>query len=233
MEEAESLCKKIGILVNGKFECYGTSDEIKDNLGYGFEIKLQIKNPNIDQLCDKFKIEPADKDQEISFDSFDEDIARFNLQNYKNQMFFPPEDDANAGNKTKFFGDKLYNELKNNGKIVLRKILSWIYFSKCALNFVKFLKEFFDKIACVDYKDNNFVFRIKRNRGKEEKTIGFLFGQIEEMIKDSKKNRFNIAQYNLQYSTLEQIFNSLVEPNQNKEDDQIEIDEELLNRFCN
>ena len=233
MEEAESLCKKIGILVNGKFECYGTSDEIKDSLGYGFEIKLQIKNPNIDQLCQKFEIDPIDKDEEISFDSFDEDIAKFNLQNYKNQMFFPPGDEANPENNTKFFGDKLYNELKNNGKIVLRKILLWIYYSTSVLNFVKFIKGFFEKITCVDYKDNNFVFSIKRNKRKTEKTIGFLFGQIEERVKDKNKNKFNIAQYNLQYSTLEQIFNSLANPNKNKEDDQIEIDEELLNRFCN
>ena len=56
MEEAESLCKKIGILVNGQFKCLGTSDEIKDQYGYGFEINLQIKDPNIDTLLTKFKL---------------------------------------------------------------------------------------------------------------------------------------------------------------------------------
>ena len=50
MEEAESLCKKIGILVNGQFKCLGTSDEIKDQYGYGFEINLQIKVPDIEEL---------------------------------------------------------------------------------------------------------------------------------------------------------------------------------------
>jgi ATP-binding cassette, subfamily A (ABC1), member 3 len=44
MEEAETLCKRIGIMVGGQFKCLGTSQSIKDKYGSGFEIDLRIKS---------------------------------------------------------------------------------------------------------------------------------------------------------------------------------------------
>jgi len=44
MEEAETLCRRMGIMVAGQFKCLGTSQNIKDKYGFGFEIDLRIKN---------------------------------------------------------------------------------------------------------------------------------------------------------------------------------------------
>lgn len=44
MEEAETLCRRMGIMVAGKFKCLGTSQYIKDKYGFGYEIDLRIKN---------------------------------------------------------------------------------------------------------------------------------------------------------------------------------------------
>ena len=43
MEEAETLCRRIGIMVNGQFRSLGTSQTIKDKYGYGYEIDLRIQ----------------------------------------------------------------------------------------------------------------------------------------------------------------------------------------------
>ena len=232
MEEAESLCKTIGILVNGQFKCLGTSDEIKDTFGYGFEINLQIKEPDTKALTKIFKLDSDDLDKKITINSFDEDMTKYNLQKYKNQIFNSQiVAGSNISNNRKLFGDKLYDELINNSNIKLKKILLWIYYSKCALGFIKLIKDYFDEITCVNYKDNNYIFRIKRKRDNNEKSIGFLFGFIEENIKKDN-NKFNIAQYNLQYSTLEQIFNSLANPDENNEENHIEISQEILDCFC-
>ena len=234
MEEAESLCKTIGILVDGKFKCYGTSDEIKDKFGYGFEINLQIKEPpDLNEIFKFFKLDSSDINKEISLNSFDEDITKFKLQKYKSQLVFSEnKSSSDEENNQKLFGDKLYDELNKYKKIELKKIILWIYFSKCALSFIKLIKQYFEKITCVHYKDNNYIFRIKRNKEKNEKTIGFLFGLIEEN-KNNNGNPYNIAQYYLQYSTLEQIFNSLSNSVENKEENEIEITQELLDCFCN
>lgn len=48
MEEAEYLCNKIGILVNGKFICLGNLQELKDKFGGGFN--LSVKTNDVDKL---------------------------------------------------------------------------------------------------------------------------------------------------------------------------------------
>jgi ATP-binding cassette subfamily A (ABC1) protein 3 len=41
MEEAESLCRKMGIMVDGVFKIIGTAQEIKNTLGHEFEINFK------------------------------------------------------------------------------------------------------------------------------------------------------------------------------------------------
>jgi ATP-binding cassette, subfamily A (ABC1), member 3 len=44
MEEAETLCRRMGIMVAGQFKCIGTSQYIKDKYGFGYEIDLRIQH---------------------------------------------------------------------------------------------------------------------------------------------------------------------------------------------
>lgn len=44
MEEAEALCTKMGIMVNGQFKCYGSSQHIKNKFGTGYEIEVKIRS---------------------------------------------------------------------------------------------------------------------------------------------------------------------------------------------
>ena len=46
MEEAEALCTKIGIMVNGSFKCFGSSQHIKNKFGTGYEIEVKITWPS-------------------------------------------------------------------------------------------------------------------------------------------------------------------------------------------
>ena len=90
---------------------------------------------------------------------------------------------------------------------------------------------YFNEIYCVDYRDNNFEFKIKRNKIEGEKTTGFLFGLIED-----NKSKYNIGQYYLQLSSLEKIFNEFAQENEiNKNNNnnkvEIKISEELIDYF--
>jgi ATP-binding cassette subfamily A (ABC1) protein 3 len=42
MEEAEALSTKMGIMVNGLFKCFGSSQHIKNKFGKGFEIEVKV-----------------------------------------------------------------------------------------------------------------------------------------------------------------------------------------------
>ena len=53
MDEAESLCDKIAIMINGRFVCYGSPGHLKSTYGQGYSISLEyiITEEQIDQLC--------------------------------------------------------------------------------------------------------------------------------------------------------------------------------------
>lgn len=43
MEEAEALATKMGIMVDGEFKCFGTSQHIKNKYGTGYEMEIKIR----------------------------------------------------------------------------------------------------------------------------------------------------------------------------------------------
>ena len=53
MEEAEALCPKMGIMVDGKFLCFGSAQHIKDKYSDGYDIDLKIRDLSNDDL-DKY-----------------------------------------------------------------------------------------------------------------------------------------------------------------------------------
>jgi ABC-type multidrug transport system ATPase subunit len=43
MEEAEALCRRIGIMVKGQLRCLGTKQHLKNKFGSGFELTIKLK----------------------------------------------------------------------------------------------------------------------------------------------------------------------------------------------
>jgi ATP-binding cassette, subfamily A (ABC1), member 3 len=44
MDEAEALCDKIAIMINGKFVCIGSPGHLKQKYGEGYQIMLTLNN---------------------------------------------------------------------------------------------------------------------------------------------------------------------------------------------
>jgi ABC-type multidrug transport system ATPase subunit len=42
MEECEALCTRIGIMVDGSFRCLGSSQQLKDRYGLGYQIEVRL-----------------------------------------------------------------------------------------------------------------------------------------------------------------------------------------------
>ena len=185
MEEAETLCKRIGIMVDGQFKCLATSDEIKEKYGYGYEINLQINNPNYEELFKKYKISEEDKEEKINLKNIFIFLEKYNLQRFNKEL-----------TKDRL-GGKIIEEINYGGYVYLSRIISWIYFLENSLKMIQIILLDFSEIHCSDYGENNFVFKIKRNRNEDEKSIGYLFGIIEE-----NSNKYNIQKYFLQLTSL-------------------------------
>jgi hypothetical protein len=117
-------------------------------------------------------------------------LKKYNLYNFRKEL------------KNNRLGGKIIEEINFSGYIHLSKIIAWIYFLENALKMIQIILLDFPEIHCSDYGESNFVFKIKRNRNEDEKSIGYLFGIIEE-----NSNKYNIQKYFLQLTSLEQIFN--------------------------
>ena len=204
MEEAETLCKRIAIMVDGQFKCLATSDEIKEKYGYGYEINLQINNPNFEELFNKYNISKEDREAQINLNNIFVILEKYNLSRFKEELTIDR------------LGGKIIEEINTCGYVYLSRIISWIYFLENALKMVKIILIDFPEIHCSDYGENNFVFKIKRNRNGEDKSIGYLYGIIEE-----NNHKFNIQQYFLQLTSLEQIFNNFAKETERQENQNI------------
>lgn len=55
MEEAEILCLKIGVLVNGKFVAFGSSEQLKHEHGRYFELIIGIPTAASDEKIEQIK----------------------------------------------------------------------------------------------------------------------------------------------------------------------------------
>lgn len=73
MEEAEALCTKMGIMVNGRFKCYGSSQDLKDKFGTGYEVEVKFAWPSENdalELASKYEINKGDQVTSANIESY-------------------------------------------------------------------------------------------------------------------------------------------------------------------
>ena len=50
MDEAESLCDNIAIMINGRFVCYGSPGQLKSSYGQGYSISVDYPGESVPAL---------------------------------------------------------------------------------------------------------------------------------------------------------------------------------------
>jgi ATP-binding cassette subfamily A (ABC1) protein 3 len=222
MDEAETLCKRMGIMVNGEFVCLGSANEIKNTYGYGFEVDIRIKpltKEESNEILTKNKLE---KNYKVNLNNINSILEKLGKPKYIDEL------------KKGRLGEKLLKEISINNEININQLISWIHFISNAIKLIKNAKTYFEEIILTEYIDNNFLFKIKKS--DNSKSIGFLFGLFEE-----GKDDCYITEYSIQQTSLEQIFNKFA-ANQVKDgiDDTIEIKkleipitEDVINNLLN
>ena len=96
-------------------------------------------------------------------------------------------------------GDELLREAKSNkqGLVRILHLIEWINIMQNCMKIVKELARQFGTVEILNHHNSSFKFRVLRHN----KSIGFLFGLIED-----KKDEFAISEYSASQTTLEQIF---------------------------
>ena len=202
MDEAETLCKRMGIMVNGEFVCMGKANQIKDKYGYGYEADVRIKPMNESQkkeIYDKFNI---DKNLLVTFENINSILDKMGKNNFSDEL------------KKGRLGERIKREIELNGNVHISSLLNWIFFVENALKFIIKGKNYFDEIIVSEHIENNFLFKMKKEHSN--KSIGFFFGLFEE----GKESCF-VTEYSIQKTSLEQIFNKFA-ASQGKTKEQLE-----------
>ena len=218
MDEAETLCKRMGIMVNGEFVCLGKASEIKEKYGYGYEIDIRIKPLN-NEKQDKI-IEILNKDESfVSKNKIISNIVIYSKLNLDSKESFKLNKKTKINrenikeiliklNKANYIdelkenrlGKKIINDIEINGSIALSTLLNWIFFVENAFKFIRIALDYFDEIYLAEFIENNFLFKMKK--GPKTKSIGFFFGLFEQ-----HKEECFVTEYSIQQTSLEQIFN--------------------------
>lgn len=219
MDEAETLCKRMAIMVNGEFVCLGKSGQIKEKYGYGYEVDVRIKplsENKFEKILNEFNL---DKNMKINMDNIESVLKKIGEGNFIDEL------------KPGRFGSKLIRDIHFNNNIPIRALISWTFFIKNALNFIKKSEKYFESIILTEHIDNNFLFKMKKNNNT--KSIGFFFGLFE-----SNKDNCHVTEYSIQQTSLEQIFNMFEDKqrqanlaNKENNNDQVveeEIKEEII-----
>ena len=219
MDEAESLCKRIGIMINGELVCLGTSNEIKEKYGYGYEANVRIRpmtQTEQKNILDKFSL---DYNLRINNENIYSILNKLGKESFIDEF------------KQGRMGEKIQNKINVNGSISIEVLLNFIFFVENVFKFIKCGKKYFEQIILSEFIENNFLFKLKK--GKDNKSIGFFFGLFEE-----NKNECNVEEYSFQKSSLEQIFNKFAH-NQRKQVIELKeiekigiiIDDDIFNKF--
>ena len=207
MDEAETLCRRMGIMVNGEFVCMGTANYIKETYGYGYEIDVRIKpyeQKTLFEIIEKLGLKKNHK--VTSIDEAKDILNKINKGNYGKHL-----------NKDGI-GKNVYNEITISGNTNIQTLINWSRYFSCALKMIQVVLPHFEEIILAEFIENNFLFKIKKS--ENSKSIGFLFTLLEK-----QKESCEITEYSIQQTSLEQIFNKFAE-NQGKTEEDIKNNKE-------
>ena len=188
LDEPSTGMKRMAIMVNGEFVCLGRSGQIKEKYGYGYEVEVRIK-PLTENKFEAFLNEyDLNKNMKINMDNIESILNKIGEGHFIDEL------------KQGRFGSKLIRDIHINGYIPIRSLISWTFFVKNALTFIKKSERYFESIILTEHIDNNFLFKMKKNNNT--KSIGFFFGLFE-----NNKDNCHVTEYSIQQTSLEQIFN--------------------------
>ena len=191
MEEAEALSTKMGIMVKGgSLRCFGSSQHIKNKFATGFEIQLKIRRPDEKDL-DQFKMNLG---------------LHGNLTGQVHIKRTKPKVEQQILNQIRKDGigsDLFLEGLANEGEVRMHALVGYCFNQVNCFNFIKHLCKSFEYVQMQEYCGNYYKLKVPKS---SKKTIGHLFGLIE-----SVKDEFNISEYGVCQTTLEEIFQTFAQ----------------------
>ena len=182
IEEAESLCDKIGILVSGKFSVEGRICDILHSNSKGIELNVEFNRASPEELKGKYGKILREKIQSIS------ELKVFLTKINKSNYFEYVRENHLGRDIIKVLDKKPINKFS---------ILRWVKYLDNLFPLVVKIKKYYNSVQCIKFKTNNFILKINST----DKNDNYIFAIIEKY-----KEILQISEYSINLTTLESIF---------------------------
>jgi len=150
MEEAEALCTKMGIMVDGQFKCFGSSQHIKDKYGLSFEIEVKIR-PMSDAEITKTKEKAGVTSEAVSKTGLAVVLRKLGYEEMKHEII---EDGL---------GHDLHRVLTKTGKLYVDELMRWAHIERNGGQIITRLERTFQEFQLVEHFSNSFTFKVSRD----------------------------------------------------------------------
>ena len=208
MEEAEALCTRIGIMVNGQLRCLGTGTHLKNRFGRGYELELKTELPAraaVQALIAEFRRkapEICDADGLLTVGLDDPSLC--SVLGHQGQTGHLSElTRREAGSAVALW------KAASTGPVQIDVFCEWWMQEDTADKLRAWLRTTFEEVEELERSaSNSFRYRIT----KGSLSLGDVFGAFEEA-----SETVGIAQYSVGQTTLEQIFNQFAGTQDNPE----------------
>ena len=197
MDEAESLCNSMAIMVGGRFKCFGTATHIKNKYSSGYEFLLKVLFPSQELIDDlvrslgQFVVNDTVMEMQLG-----EALTQINSSELYERI---------ADHES---GSHLAQELKETRKVDAKSLAEWVLLEKIGNRIYDWLNKEFKDVKLIEHFGSYYKFKLEKNQNY---SIGSLFGRIEQV-----KNDLQINEYSISQTTLEQIFNMFATESESK-----------------
>lgn len=141
MEEAEALCERIGIMVDGRFRCLGSSVHIKNKFGKGYEFDIKVKSPE-PQLIEECRgtLREIIGDADFIDEEHIGDCCRMlNSENLNYEI------------TTKGTGAAIYWQLETEKRVPVQIFIEWIIIERSGQRIFDWLSQFLTSLKLIEH----------------------------------------------------------------------------------
>ena len=190
MEEAESLCDRIAIMVAGRIRCIGTATHIKNKFGSGYEVEIKVHIPTRQEVEGRRKslnkiMHPSS--EVLQDNQLKRALAELGHADYEKEVIPTGK------------GAAIFNQLRLDKIVPAKTLVAWVITEEYGDAIENFLHKTFAKVKLIEHYLSFYKYKVEK---QADKSLGSLFSAIE-----SNKNQLNISEYSVTQTSLEQIFN--------------------------
>jgi ATP-binding cassette, subfamily A (ABC1), member 3 len=200
MEEAEALCSRLAIQVDGRFRCLGTSQEIKSKYGEGFEINFKVPTPDvcpsIEEILKSWNqvIDGASAQRSVTLENCKQIAEKDRASNRPARVLDPA------------FGIQPFLSTENTVSLI--DFSHWIYNDNIFAKLIDFINSRFPTatyhVELIELHGLNM--KIKISPSLKEREMVLKLGQLFKTFNEAKDAKL-VDDYQVSQTTLEQIFN--------------------------